>query len=129
MSKTVLVVDDEPMTRDLLRLMLERVNFKVIEAEDGMDAIEKAKTMKPDAIILDVMMPRMDGYAVCKTLRSEEETEHLPVLMLSAKTSPAAIEQGFAAGATKYLSKPIGHKQLVAHVNEVLDNISIQPSQ
>lgn len=121
MSWTVLVVDDESLTRDLLRMMLERADFRVMEAEDGVDALEKIREQRPDAVILDVMMPNMDGFAVCQTLRQEAATADLPVLMLSAKTQPEAVEEGMRAGATRYLPKPISYKDLIRHVKEVLD--------
>jgi len=117
---SVLVVDDEPMARDLLRLMLERVGFKISEAEDGYDAIEKVNQGPPDLIILDVMMPGMDGITVCKTLRDDEKTTHIPIIMLSAKTHPSAIEDGLKAGANKYLSKLISRKELIQHIQDLL---------
>lgn len=121
MSWTVLVVDDESLTRDLLRMMLERADFRVVEAEDGLDALQKIREQRPDAVILDVMMPNMDGFVVCQTLRQDATTADLPVLMLSAKTQPEAVEEGMRAGATRYLPKPISYKDLIQHVREVLE--------
>lgn len=121
MRWTVLVVDDEPLTRDLLRMMLERADFRVQEAEDGLDALTKIEETQPDVVILDVMMPNMDGFVVCRMLRENPATSSLPVLMLSAKTQPEAVEEGLAAGATRYLPKPISYKELVRHVSEVLE--------
>lgn len=120
MNWLVLVVDDEPMTRDLLRMMLRPAGFEIFEAEDGLDALEKVKKRKPDVIILDVMMPNLDGIGMCAILRQQEETAHIPVLMLSAKTHLNAVEEGMRAGATKYLSKPVSRKELIQHINEVL---------
>jgi CheY-like chemotaxis protein len=116
-----LVVDDEVMTRDLIRMMLERVGFSVREAEDGVDALRKLEDDgSPDVFILDVMMPNMDGYTLCRELRKRLDTAHLPVIMLSAKTQDTAVQEGYAAGATKYLTKPISRIDLINNLKEVL---------
>jgi CheY-like chemotaxis protein len=119
-SWSVLIVDDEPMTRDLLRMMLRPAGFDIFEAEDGVDALEKIKQRQPDVIILDVMMPNLDGINTCIALRQQPETADLPVLMLSAKTHLNAVEEGMRAGATRYLSKPVSRKELIDHINDVL---------
>lgn len=124
MSVSVLVVDDEPMTRDLLRMMLEHARFNVLEAEDGLEALEKVKQHRPDLIVLDVMMPNMDGLTVCRILRGQEATAELPIVMLSAKISPEDIEAGLRAGATSYLTKPVSRKDLIQHLEDVLSNVS-----
>lgn len=120
MAQSVLVVDDEPMARTLLRLMLVRAGFNVAEAEDGFDALAKVKKSRPDLILLDVMMPGIDGFAVCETLRQEADTATLPVIMLSAKTDLTSISKGLRVGATKYLTKPISPDELTRHVQDAL---------
>jgi DNA-binding response OmpR family regulator len=121
LEPSVLVVDDEPMTRDLVRLMLERAGFKVREAEDGVDALRKVEMDGvPDIFILDVMMPNMDGLTLCRELRKQEGTAETPVIMLSAKTAQAAVNEGIEAGATKYLTKPIARAELIANLKSVL---------
>lgn len=124
MTQSVLIVDDEPMARTLLRLMLVRAGFNVAEAEDGFDALEKVKESQPDIILLDVMMPGMDGFTVCETLRNEENTSKLPIIMLSAKTDLDSINKGLRVGATKYLTKPISPEDLTRHVHDALGNQS-----
>lgn len=121
MTQSVLVVDDEPMARTLLRLMLVRAGFNVAEAEDGFDALAKVKKNRPDLILLDVMMPGIDGFTVCETLRQEAETATLPIIMLSAKTDLTSISKGLRVGATKYLTKPISPDELTRHVKDALD--------
>jgi DNA-binding response OmpR family regulator len=121
LTQSVLIVDDEPMARTLLRLMLVRAGFNVSEAEDGYDALEKVQASQPDIILLDVMMPGMDGFTVCEELRQRKETSGLPVIMLSAKTDLDSINKGLRVGATKYLTKPISPEDLTRHVKEVLD--------
>lgn len=120
MSKSVLLVDDEEMTRDLLRLMLKGTGFTIYEAEDGFVALEQVEIHNPDIMILDVMMPGMDGLAVCRALRSKPQTADLPVIMLSAKTTPTAIQDGLDAGANKYLTKPVGFKELLNNIQDVI---------
>ena len=117
---SVLIVDDEPMARTLLRLMLVRAGFHVSEAEDGFDALEKVRKNQPDVVLLDVMMPGMDGFTVCEKLRNETATAELPIIMLSAKTDLDSINKGLRAGATIYLTKPISPEELTQHVKDAL---------
>ncbi|MBE2200842.1 MAG: response regulator [Anaerolinea sp.] len=121
MAQSVLVVDDEPMARTLLRLMLIRAGFNVAEAEDGFDALAKVKKNRPDLVLLDVMMPGIDGFAVCESLRNEADTASLPIIMLSAKTDLSSISKGLRVGATKYLTKPISPDELTRHVHDALE--------
>lgn len=127
MAWSVLVVDDEPMTRTLLQLMLAPADCEVIEAEDGLDALEKIEQNLPDLVILDVMMPRMDGITLCRHLRQEARTALLPVIMLSAKTSAEAVQEGLLAGADKYLTKPVSRRELVDSVEELAPKVVAAP--
>ncbi|MCP5095814.1 MAG: response regulator [Chloroflexi bacterium] len=120
MKFKILVVDDDPNLRVLLRQMLEFRGFDVVEAEDGWDALAKVEKAVPDVIVLDVMMPEIDGIEVCKQLRSRPETVNLPIIMLSGKVHRSAVEEGLQAGADKYLCKPIPLAELIKHVREVL---------
>jgi DNA-binding response OmpR family regulator len=120
LTQSVLIVDDESMARTLLRLMLVRAGYNVSEAEDGYDALEKVHLNQPDLVLLDVMMPGMDGFTVCEKLRNNQETSTMPVIMLSAKGDLDSINKGLRVGATKYLTKPISPDDLTRHVREVL---------
>ncbi|MCA9953449.1 MAG: response regulator [Ardenticatenaceae bacterium] len=120
MSWSVLVVDDEPLTQDLLRLMLEPAGFRVTGAEHGLEALQKVQQSKPDIMILDVMMPHMDGLTVCRKIRSNPETADLPIVMLSGKTHLNAVEEGMEAGANRYLAKPMSRNDLIQSLREVL---------
>ena len=124
MSWSVLVVDDEPMARTLLRLMLVRAGFEVVEAEDGYDALDKLKEDEPDVMILDVMMPGIDGFRVCETVRAAPSTSNLPIIMLSAKTDLESVNRGLRLGANKYLTKPISPEELTRQVRDVLQENS-----
>lgn len=108
------------MTRTLLRLILERAGFIVIEAQDGLEALQQVQDNQPDVVLLDVMMPRLDGLAVCRTLRSQEETADLPIVILSTSAQMTAVEEGLRAGADKYLVKPISPADLIQHILDVL---------
>ncbi|VAW30027.1 hypothetical protein MNBD_CHLOROFLEXI01-3401 [hydrothermal vent metagenome] len=125
MSWSVLIVDDEPLTQDLLRLMLEPAGFRVTEAENGLVALQKVQENRPDIMILDVMMPFMDGITVCKRIRSNNETADLPIVMLSGKTHLNAVEEGLQAGANRYLSKPMSRSDLIQNLREVLAETAV----
>ena len=117
---SVLVVEDDTELRELVCLMLEHNGFEVEEAVDGVDALDKVATWRPDAMILDVMMPRMDGLTVCRKLREVPETAELPIIMISGKTQRKAVAEGLAAGANKYLAKPMPLDLLVQSIHELL---------
>ncbi len=121
MAQSIMVVDDESMARALLRLMLVRAGFDVVEAENGADALAKVAKKKPDLVLLDVMMPGMDGFEVCINLRQQDKTAEMPIIMLSARADLDSVNHGLKVGATKYLTKPISREILTRHVNEVLN--------
>ncbi len=103
-KRKVMVVDDEFTIRELIALTLEP-DFEVIKAESGEDALQKLN-QKPELIILDVMMPRIDGYKICNLLKSNEETKHIPIIMLTAKHQAEDVENAVDAGADEYITKP-----------------------
>lgn len=117
---TLLVVDDEDEIRLVLRLVLVRAGYEVSEAENGEEALRKVQLERPDLIILDVMMPGMDGFAVCEEIRRQPDTADLPVIILSARSDSASRSRGMRAGATKYLTKPLAPDQLLFHVRDIL---------
>ncbi|HFE66105.1 MAG TPA: response regulator [Chloroflexi bacterium] len=120
MSHSVLVVEDDEQVRRLLCDMVSLMGFNSVEAVDGQDAMRKLQQQKPDIMLLDVMMPKMVGIALCKTLRNEEGTAHLPIIMLSVQSRPFAILEGLRAGADRFLTKPTGLDELTGHINELL---------
>lgn len=122
MKQSVLVVDDEPQARSMLRLILVRAGFEVIEAKDGYEALDEVERRLPDLMLLDIMMPGIDGFTVCKKLRAKERTADLPIIVLSAKTDAESIKRGLEVGATKYLTKPVSPDELTRRVREVLEN-------
>lgn len=120
MKNSILLVDDDPNLRELLRQMLELGGYEVIEAEDGLDALEKLEERMPDMMVLDVMMPNMDGVSLCKKLRATADFARLPIIMLSGKTQHRAVQEGLAAGANCYLCKPITVSELIQAVRGLL---------
>ena len=118
MSK-ILIIDDEKDIIETLGFRLEASGFDVISANDGVEGLEKAQKEKPDLIILDVMMPKMDGYQVCRLLKFDESTQHVPVILLTARGQDRDRKIWKDVGADAYISKPYDSVQLVARVQEL----------
>ena len=116
----VLVADDDPDILSLVRLRLERSGYDVVSAGDGEQALERARTRAPDLALLDVMMPKLDGYEVTARLRQEEATRHLPVILLTARVQESDIARGVEAGADDYVKKPLSTHELRDRVQAVL---------
>ena len=116
MPKKILIVEDEANIRELLRLYLEREGYTVLEAENGVEGIKKWKSDKPDMLLLDVMMPVMDGWAVCKEIRAERD---VPIIMLTAKGETADRVSGLEMGADDYIVKPLEMPEVIARVRAV----------
>lgn len=117
----VLVADDEQFIRALILVSLggdRRLHLKL--AVDGEEALARARREKPDVIILDVRMPKMNGYEVCEALRGDEETAEVKIIMLSAFADPLDVELGLAAGADTYMTKPFDPRELLSKVQEAL---------
>ena len=106
MAKKILVVDDEANIVELLQSRLEKNGYGVIVAYDGQEALEKTYKENPDLIILDIMLPKVDGYNVCKTLRSDDKYKAIPIIMLTARTLGQDIKMGMDLGAVSYVQKP-----------------------
>ena len=117
MAISVLVVEDDPHIRELLQLYLEKDGYAVTLASDGGEGLEKYRVLKPNLVLLDVMMPVMDGWAVCKAIRADGNT---PVIMLTAKSETDDKVTGLKAGADDYVTKPFEMKELLARIEAVL---------
>lgn len=102
----ILIADDRPTSRELLRLVLERAGYAVMEAEDGEQAVKKAREGNPDLVLVDLQMPELDGYGVLSLLRADVRFEHLPVVALTASAMRGDRERILEAGFTEYLAKP-----------------------
>jgi len=120
MQDAILVVDDEPDVVDLVRYHLHRAGFDVLTVLSGPAAVASACEARPDAIILDIMLPQMSGIEVCKTLRKTDETMDIPILMLTAKAAPSERIAGLELGVDDYITKPFSPRELVLRLQNLL---------
>lgn len=125
MKAHVLVVDDEPDIRELVAFSLEREGYEVSSAEDGDEALELARKKLPDAIILDLMLPKKDGLEVCRELKKDRATAQIPIIMLTAKSEEADIVIGLELGADDYVTKPFSPRVLLARLKTVLKRMRV----
>jgi len=114
--KKILVVEDDAEMVELLCFNLKKAGFSIGTASNGIDALKKARSVSPDLILLDLMLPEMDGFAVCETLRNDPATASVPIIMLTALSSEMARLNGLASGADDYIAKPFSTKELIERV-------------
>jgi two-component system alkaline phosphatase synthesis response regulator PhoP len=127
MSKgKILVVDDEIYIVHILDFSLGMEGYEVVTALDGEQALHKVKNDKPDLVVLDIMMPKLDGYETCKILKSDPDTKNIPVILLSAKGRNADQKMGYQVGADDYITKPFSPRKLVERINMILGQPSTQ---
>jgi CheY-like chemotaxis protein len=124
----VLVVDDDDVIRQLITVNLELEGFDVVTAVDGQDALEKVKEAQPRVITLDVMMPRLDGWEAAARLRSDPETAHIKVILLSARAQEADLQRGERIGVDAYLTKPFDPDELIDLVRRLMVEAGEQPA-
>ena len=122
-KKKILVVDDERHIVRLVQVNLEKAEYEVLTAYDGVEALEKVAADKPDMIVLDVMMPRMNGFDVLKKLQADPETQEIPVIMLTAKAQDADIFKGWSSGVSSYLTKPFNPMELLVFVQRIFQSL------
>jgi DNA-binding response OmpR family regulator len=120
MSKKVLIVDDEPNIAISVDFLMRREGFEVLVAHDGEEGLARIRADRPDLVVLDVMMPKLDGFEVCKAVRADPTLAGVRILMLTAKGRAAEITKGLALGAEAYIPKPFSTRELVAKVKELL---------
>jgi DNA-binding response OmpR family regulator len=120
MSKRVLIVDDEPSIVISLEFLLKRAGLTALVARDGEAGLALIREQQPDLVVLDVMMPKLDGFAVLEAIRGDPRTRSTPVLMLTAKGREAEQKKGLSLGANAYMAKPFSTHELVAKVQELL---------
>jgi DNA-binding response OmpR family regulator len=119
----ILVIDDDPAMTELLKLLLQPTASSVSTANSGMDGVKLAKKNSPDVIILDLMMPEMDGWQVCSEIR---KTSRVPILILSALDTPGMVARALDAGADDYLIKPVPSGVLIAHLNNLVRRARVE---
>lgn len=123
MAKKILAVDDEKHIVRLIQVNLERAGYDVITAGDGKEALEKVESEKPDMIVLDVMMPLMDGFEVLRTLKADPGTREIPVIMLTAKAQDADVFRGWQSGVDSYLTKPFNPMELLTFIERIFQSL------
>jgi two-component system, OmpR family, alkaline phosphatase synthesis response regulator PhoP len=119
--KKILIVDDEPNIVMALEYTFKKQNFEVFIARDGQEALDILKNQLPDLIILDVMMPNVDGYATIEQIKADERLNHCKIIFLSAKNKERDIEKGLMLGANSYVTKPFSLKKLTEQINQLLN--------
>ena len=120
--KKVLAVDDQPQIVRLIQVNLKKADFEVVTAFDGEEALVKIQEERPDLVILDVIMPKRDGFEVLREIKRNPETRHIPVIMLTVKAQDSDIFEGLKEGAELYLPKPFHANELITLVRRVLDS-------
>lgn len=121
MKPTILVIDDEPDAVELIEFNLKGAGFQVKTAADGAEALVKARSISPSLIVLDVMLPEMDGFEICKLLRRDPNTAAIPIIMLTAKAAEIDRVLGLELGADDYLTKPFSPRELVLRIKKLLE--------
>ena len=118
--KKILIVEDELSLAETLKMRFEGIGYKVDIAGDGQEAMKKVYANRPNLILLDIMLPKIDGYKVCRILKFDEKYRNIPVIMLTAKAQEEDKELGFSVGANAYITKPFDTKELIQKVKELL---------
>lgn len=127
MPKKILAVDDEKHIVRLVQVNLERAGYTVVTANDGKEALQKVSEEHPDLVVLDVMMPYMDGFEVLQNLRRNPSTRDIPVIMLTAKAQDADVFKGWQSGVDCYLTKPFNPMELLSFVKRIFDSMEGGP--
>ncbi len=119
-KKKILLADDEEDIKTVIKLYLESKGYDVVTSYDGLDTLDKVKAEKPDLILLDIMMPVINGFEVCKQLKADENTSHIPIVMLSAASHADSVERAIEAGALDYIMKPFEPPRIEAILKKIL---------
>jgi DNA-binding response OmpR family regulator len=123
-TKKILVAEDEPDIRQLIAYSLQFAGFQVMQAVNGEDAVQQATKEQPDLILLDVRMPKMNGYEACTALKAQESTRNIPVVFLSARGQETEIKHGLELGAEEYILKPFAPDELYKRVTAMLERLA-----
>jgi CheY-like chemotaxis protein len=126
-TKKILITDDDPIIIELLQVNLELEGYDVLKASNGREAVEKALAEQPDLILLDIMMPKMDGWAAHAELQKSPSTAGVPVIFLTARAQQADLKKGYEAGVAAYITKPFEPVELLNLIAEILDGSYVRP--
>ena len=128
MNNKILVIEDDPIALRLVQYTLDHEGYQVLTAPNGLEGLKKAREEEPALVVLDVMLPGIDGFEICHRLRADPQTAHLPVLMLSAKAQEIDRAMGLKVGANDYLSKPASPSEIVRKIKSLLAQTSLPAS-
>ncbi len=120
--KKILLVDDSSTVIMMEQMILSKNNYDLVTARDGQEGVAKALSEKPDLILMDVMMPRMDGFEACRKIRAENATRSIPVIMVTTRSELSSVETGYASGCNDYVTKPINSLELLSKVKNYLSD-------
>ena len=118
--KKILLVDDSETSLMMARMILSKANYDIVVAKDGQQGVETAARERPDLVLLDVVMPKMNGFEACAALKARAETQDIPVIMVTTRGEGESVESGFTAGASDYVTKPVNGLELLTKVRNVL---------
>jgi len=118
--KRILLVDDSETSLMMARMILSKANYEILVAKDGQQGVETAARERPDLVLLDVVMPRMNGFEACAALKARPETQGIPVIMVTTRGEGESVESGFSAGASDYVTKPVNGLELLTKVRSAL---------
>ncbi len=121
MSKTILIVDDEPNIVIPLQFLMEKNGYQTLVAQSGEEALEAVSKYSPDLVLLDIMLPGIDGFEVCEIVKLKPEWKHIKIIFLTAKGRDVDIAKGMVLGADEYIAKPFSNKQIVESVQKLLE--------
>ena len=125
----ILIAEDSPTQAEQLKYILEKHKYKVLVAKDGKEGIEMVLEHRPSLVITDIVMPEMNGYELCKEIKSREKTRNIPVILLTSFSRSEDVMEGISCGADNFLTKPIREEYLVSHIEEILSNLQIQKTE
>jgi len=120
MPKKILLVEDSETILEMERMILQQDRYEVVTARDGQEGVTKALALKPDLILMDVIMPRLDGFAAVRRLREHSDTNRVPIVMVTSKAEAESLETGYESGCSDYIIKPIDRMELVAKIKNLL---------
>jgi DNA-binding response OmpR family regulator len=120
MKRKLLVVDDETYILNILDFTLGSEGFEVITAANGEEALRKVMDLRPDLVVLDIMMPKLDGFEVCRAIKAKQETSHIPVVLLTARDRPADRKKGEEVHCDSYMTKPFNPQKLIERIHELV---------
>jgi CheY-like chemotaxis protein len=120
MRKKILIVDDSATIHMMVRMVLGKDRYILVTANDGQEAVQKARIEKPDLVVMDVVMPRMTGFEACRAMRQDAATKEIPIILVTTRGEPESVQKGYESGCSDYVTKPINGLELLSKVQSCL---------